>query len=83
MIDGITNHDMPQDSCYMVVSDTIIIDRTLASCAQGRIRCGKNYENDQHVICKMSKNKRIIEHEVEVLMKLNLNNFDNFPCLIA
>ena len=67
MINGITNQDMQPDPCYMVVSDTIIIDRTLASCAEGRIRCGKNYENGQHVICKLSKNKRMIENEAEVL----------------
>ncbi len=46
MINGIINQDMPQDQFYMVVSDTIIIDRTLATCTEGRIRCGINYEND-------------------------------------
>ena len=32
MINAITNQDMQQDQFYMVVSDTIVIDRTLASC---------------------------------------------------
>lgn len=71
MIDSLTMKDMPQDNTFMVVNDTTVIDRTMISGKYGRIRCGIDYKNDQHVVCKMSLNERVISREVKVLQKLN------------
>ena len=83
MTSSIKIQDMKQDRTYMVVSDTIVIDKTLAKSKYGLIRCGKDYATDEHVICKLSKDTYMIEKEAEILRKLNESKFSNYPELIA
>ena len=70
----------------MVVSETIVIDKTLAKSKYGTIRCGTDYATEEHVICKLSKEIEMIEKEAKIIRKLNesgLKNKKNYPRLIA